>query len=380
MVNKEEIEIINSTVPLLQDKGVEITSIFYKRLFVEHPELRDVFNQPNQKQGLQSTALATAVLAAAQHIDDLTPVVPVVMPVAHKHCALQVMPEHYPIVGENLLIAIQEVTGLKADDPIIQTWGKAYGEIADAFIGIEKDLYAEMSWDGFKPFEVLAVRMETDIIKSFTVKSDEVSSISYKPGQYITVDVQVPGLPYRAKRHYSVVDVQDGKLTFAVRKEDLNDNRGEVSTYLHEDINVGDTINLSAPVGTFGVENGDKAQLFIGSGIGVTPLFPMYRESAKNNADVQFIQVSDNADNVAFETELKNIASNENVQLHTHLRNEEGYLMSDELKKFLKDDQEIYLCGGVTFIQSIVKELGKAGVDKGRIHYELFVPRLATAV
>ena len=165
MVNKEEIEIINSTVPILQEKGVEITSLFYKRLFEQHPELRDVFNQPNQKQGFQSTALATAVLAAAQHIDDLTPIVPVVMPVAHKHCALQVMPEHYPIVGENLLIAIQEVTGLEADDPIIQTWGKAYGEIADAFIGIEKGLYAEMSWDGFKPFEVLAVRMETDIIK-----------------------------------------------------------------------------------------------------------------------------------------------------------------------------------------------------------------------
>lgn len=380
MVNKEEIEIINSTVPILQEKGVEITSLFYKRLFEQHPELRDVFNQPNQKQGFQSTALATAVLAAAQHIDDLTPIVPVVMPVAHKHCALQVMPEHYPIVGENLLIAIQEVTGLEADDPIIQTWGKAYGEIADAFIGIEKGLYAEMSWDGFKPFEVLAVRMETDIIKSFTVKSDEISSISYKPGQYITVDVQVPGLPYRAKRHYSVVDVQDGKLTFAVRKEDFNSNRGEVSTYLHEEINAGDTINLSAPIGTFGVENADKPQLFIGSGIGITPLFPMYRETSGTNDDVQFIQVSDNADNVAFETELKNIAANENVQLHTHLRDKEGYLMSEELKKFIKDDQEIYVCGGVTFIQSIVKELAKAGVDKGRIHYELFVPRLATAV
>lgn len=380
MVNKEEIEIIDSTVPILQDKGVEITSLFYNRLFEEHPELRNVFNQPNQKQGLQSTALATAVLAAAQHIDDLTPIVPVIMPVAHKHCALQVMPEHYPIVGENLLIAIQEVTGLKADDPIIQTWGKAYGEIADAFIGIEKGLYAEMAWDGFQPFEVLAVRMETNIIKSFTVKSDGVSSIPYIPGQYITVDVQVPGLPYRAKRHYSVVDVQDGKLTFAVRKEDLDGNRGEVSTYLHENINAGDTLNLSAPIGTFGVENADKAQLFIGSGIGVTPLFPMYRESAATNDDVQFIQVSDNADNVAFETELKNIAANENVQLHTHLRDKEGYLMSEELKKFIKDDQEIYVCGGVTFIQSIVKELRKAGIDKGRIHYELFVPRLATAV
>lgn len=380
MVNKEEIEIIHSTIPILQDKGVEITSKFYKRMFENHPELRNMFNQPNHKQGLQSTALATAVLAAAQHIEDLTPIVPVVMPIAHKHCGLDVLPEHYPIVGENLLAAIQEVTGLKADDPIIQTWGKAYGEIADAFIGIEKDIYAGMAWEGFKPFEVIGVREETGIIKSFTVKSDDITDIPYSAGQYITVDVQVPGLPYRAKRHYSIVDVQDGKLTFAVRKENLNGNRGEVSTYLHEEVNTGDTINLSAPVGVFGVENADKPQLFIGSGIGVTPLFPMYRETAGANADAQFIQVSDNADNIAFEVELKNIAEAENAELHTHVRDKEGFLMSDELQKFLKDEQEIYVCGGVTFIQSIVKELGKAGVDKGRIHYEIFIPRLSTAV
>lgn len=380
MVNKEEVEIIHSTIPILQEKGVEITSKFYNRMFERHPELRDMFNQPNHKQGLQSTALATAVLAAAQHIEDLTPIVPVVMPIAHKHCGLAVLPEHYPIVGENLLAAIQEVTGLAADDPIIETWGKAYGEIADAFIGIEKDIYAGMAWQGFKPFEVIGVREETGIIKAFTVKSDDIKDIPYSPGQYITVDVQVPNLPYRAKRHYSIVDVQDGKLTFAVRKEDLDGNRGEVSTYLHEQINTGDTINLSAPVGVFGLENTNKPQLFIGSGIGVTPLFPMYRETAGIDADAQFIQVSDDADNVAFEVELQNIAAAENAQLHTHLRDKEGYLMSEELQKFIKDDQEVYVCGGVTFIQSIVKELGKAGVDKDRIHYEIFIPRLSLAV
>ena len=79
-----------------------------------------------------------AVLAAAENIEDLSPIVPAIMPVVYKHCALQVKAEHYPIVGENLIWAIQQVTGLKEEDPIIQTWIKAYGEIADAFIGLEK--------------------------------------------------------------------------------------------------------------------------------------------------------------------------------------------------------------------------------------------------
>ena len=113
----------------MQDKGVDITTNFYNRMFSNNPELRDMFNQPNHKQGLQSTALAMAVLAAAQHIEDLSPIVPVVMPVAHKHCALQVKPEHYPIVGENLLATIAELTGLSMDDPVIKAWEKLMAKL-----------------------------------------------------------------------------------------------------------------------------------------------------------------------------------------------------------------------------------------------------------
>ena len=49
MLTNEEIKIIKETVPLLKDEGQNITSIFYKRLFEEHPELKNVFNQTNQK-------------------------------------------------------------------------------------------------------------------------------------------------------------------------------------------------------------------------------------------------------------------------------------------------------------------------------------------
>lgn len=102
-----------------------------------HPELK-MYLTKQIKKGLQSSALAMAVLAAAENIEDLTPIVPAIMPVVYKHCALQVQPEHYDIVGENLIWAIQEVTGLENNDPIIQTWIKAYGAIADTFIGLEK--------------------------------------------------------------------------------------------------------------------------------------------------------------------------------------------------------------------------------------------------
>ncbi|MBV6532354.1 FAD-binding oxidoreductase, partial [Ursidibacter maritimus] len=92
------------------------------------------------------------------------------------------------------------------------------------------------------------------------------------PGQYITVDVESEKLPYRAKRHYSIIDGNKNFLTFGVRREVGDGHEGEVSTVLHDEFNEGDDINLSAPVGGFQLRNTDKPQLFLGSGVGVTPL------------------------------------------------------------------------------------------------------------
>ena len=49
MLSAKTIEIVKSTVPLLQEKGVEITTRFYEILFSEHPELLNIFNHTNQK-------------------------------------------------------------------------------------------------------------------------------------------------------------------------------------------------------------------------------------------------------------------------------------------------------------------------------------------
>lgn len=86
MLSEKDMDIIKQTVPVLQEKGVEITSFFYNRMFNEHPELRNMFNQTNQKKGLQSTALAQTVLAAAANIEQLGAIMPVVKEIAQTRC------------------------------------------------------------------------------------------------------------------------------------------------------------------------------------------------------------------------------------------------------------------------------------------------------
>ncbi|MGO1630412.1 MAG: FAD-binding oxidoreductase, partial [Staphylococcus equorum] len=326
----------------------------------------------------QSSALAMAVLAAAENIKDLSPIVPAIMPVVYKHCALQVKPEHYPIVGENLIWAIEEVTGLEDEDPIIQTWIKAYGEIADAFIGLEKEVYSNMAWDGFKPFEVTEITEETEIIKAFTIKSDDIDLSQFVPGQYITVDITSDKLPYQAKRHYSIVDGGKDFLTFGVRKDVTEAHEGEVSTILHDEVSVGDTLSLSAPVGGFTLANKENKQLFLGSGVGVTPLVSMYKEAVSSGLESTFLQSTSNAQNVAFENKLNDISDQSSLaRFDTHFRDEDGFIEVAQLQQYVDNETEVYICGGDSFLKAMISELQTIGIPMDNIHFETFIPRLS---
>ncbi|HGZ7750304.1 TPA: globin domain-containing protein [Staphylococcus aureus] len=381
MLTEQEKDIIKQTVPLLKEKGTEITSIFYPKMFKAHPELLNMFNQTNQKRGMQSSALAQAVMAAAVNIDNLSVIKPVIMPVAYKHCALQVYAEHYPIVGENLLKAIQDVTGLEEHDPVIQAWAKAYGVIADVFIQIEKEIYDQMMWIGFKPFKITNIKQESEGIKSFTVETEEYDFSEFTPGQYITVDVSSDKLPYRAKRHYSIVSGEKNHLTFGVKRDVTTEHEGEVSTILHDEIKEGDMINLAAPVGGFVLENTTEPQLFLGSGIGVTPLVAMYEAASAKGLDTQMVQVAENEQHLPFKDNFNSIASHyDNAKLYTHLKDKQGYIGTEELQAFLANKPEIYICGGTKFLQSMIEALKSLNYDMDRVHYETFIPRLSVAV
>lgn len=77
----------------------------------EYPQVRPLFNQAHQASGDQPRALANGVLMYARHIDQLEQLGGLVGQIINKHVALQILPEHYPIVGSCLLRAIEEVLG-----------------------------------------------------------------------------------------------------------------------------------------------------------------------------------------------------------------------------------------------------------------------------
>jgi nitric oxide dioxygenase len=143
MLNEKTMEIIKSTVPVLQENGVALTTLFYKNMFENNPEVRKFFDMGNQADGSQPKALARAIVAYAKNIDKLENLGSAVERIAQKHASLKILPEHYPIVGHNLIITIKELLNLGDDSEIIKAWVEAYGLLATILIDRESEIYTE---------------------------------------------------------------------------------------------------------------------------------------------------------------------------------------------------------------------------------------------
>ncbi|STQ85517.1 bacitracin resistance protein BacA [Helicobacter muridarum] len=143
MLDKQTIEIVQSTIPVLKTHGETITKEFYNILFSEYPHVKGMFDLEKQKNGKQPKALAMAILNAAMNIDKLENIRKQVESIGKTHVKLNVQKEHYPIVGACLIKAIKNVLQDQATDEILQAWEKAYSEIANFYIEIESKIYNE---------------------------------------------------------------------------------------------------------------------------------------------------------------------------------------------------------------------------------------------
>ena len=89
-MNTNQKALIKATIPILQSSGEVLTDYFYKRMFEHNPELRSVFNMGNQANGKQKQALAGAVLAYAEHIDNPSVLIDVLKGIGNKHVSLNI--------------------------------------------------------------------------------------------------------------------------------------------------------------------------------------------------------------------------------------------------------------------------------------------------
>ena len=382
MLTKQQIELVKATVPVLREHGVALTSHFYKRMLSHNPELMQVFNMGHQRAGFQQQALAGAVLAYAENIENLPALLGAVAHIANKHVSVGIRAEHYPIVGKHLIASIKEVLGDAATPELIDAWTAAYMQLADVLIGAEKAIYdknavAEGGWTGWRFFKVAEKSKQTDNVTSFKlVPVDNGKMPEVKAGQYISVRVFVKGQDLIQPRQYTVVKADATSLTIAVKKVEAVEKSpaGMVSNTLHNDINEGDVVEVSFPVGEFNLPEGNGELCLLSAGIGITPLFAMLKEAVLKDPTrkISFVHVCKNKEAIPFREELALVVKEGNASFEVFETSEHGRPSEDFFKSLVSQGADYCICGPVPFMKLAASELVKNGVAENKIHAEKF--------
>ena len=382
MLTKQQIELVKATVPVLREHGVALTSHFYKRMLSHNPELMQVFNMGHQRAGFQQQALAGAVLAYAENIENLPALLGAVAHIANKHVSVGIRAENYPIVGKHLIASIKEVLGDAAIPELIDAWTAAYMQLADVLIGAEKAIYdknavAEGGWTGWRFFKVAEKSKQTDNVTSFKlVPVDNGKMPEVKAGQYISVRVFVKGQDLIQPRQYTVVKADATSLTIAVKKVEAVEKSpaGMVSNTLHNDINEGDVVEVSFPVGEFNLPEGNGELCLLSAGIGITPLFAMLKEAVQKDPTrkISFVHVCKNKEAIPFREELALVVKEGNVSFEVFETSEHGRPSEDFFKSLVSQGADYCICGPVPFMKLAASELVKNGVAENKIHAEKF--------
>lgn len=386
MLSAQTIATVKATVPVLQQHGEALIRHFYQKMFAEHPEVKPFFNQSHQAAGTQPRALAGAVLAYASNIDRLEALAGALPLIVHKHAALGVLPEHYPVVGQCLLASIRDVLGEAATPDILDAWAEAYGALAKLLIDAEEQVYREREnapggWRGARAFRVTRKERESEVITSFYLEPvDGGALLAFRPGQYITVLLEIDGVALR--RTYSLSDAP-GKPYYRISVK--REPGGVASTFLHERVNVGDTLPLLPPCGDFVLRESQRPLVLVTGGVGITPALSMLNTVAPTGRHVDFIHAALNGRTHAFRAHVEELARRHpnvrtwfvyNQALPGDTPHVHGLVTEDLLAQRLPQDRDVdlYFLGPKPFMRAVLKAARSLGVPPAQIRYEFFGP------
>ncbi|WP_241578296.1 NO-inducible flavohemoprotein [Rosenbergiella nectarea] len=391
MLTSQQKKLIQQTIPVLKANGTVLTDYFYHRMLSQVPELRETFNMGHQRDGKQAKALANAVLAYAENIDDPSVLLPVITMICQKHVSLNIQAPDYSIVGEHLLHSISEVLSVPMEDELIGAWGAAYQQLAALMIDTEKKIYARLAkeqggWSGWREFTIIKKVAETAKISSiYLAPTDSLALPDYLPGQYISVRVNVPSLGYKQPRQYSLSTAPNGQFfRITVKEEMLSQEPGYVSSTLHQQMHVGDLLEVSAPMGDFRVKDATKHTVLISAGVGITPMVAMLegltqRDTFTSPPAISFIYVIQDAAHYALGEEVNRLTEQHSC-IKTLIHYSQAptsqdcgrFTLESVPPSLLLEDADFYLCGPTGFIQSVYNDLLHRGISSSRIHYEVF--------
>ncbi|MDX2226751.1 MAG: 2Fe-2S iron-sulfur cluster-binding protein, partial [Verrucomicrobiae bacterium] len=254
------------------------------------------------------------------------------------------------------------------------------------------------AFEGVRKFRVTRKEAECDDITSFYLEPVDGRKLKpFKPGQFLTYELEIPGHPEPVVRCYSLSDAPHPKhYRASIKRVPAPKDKPEVppglgSNFFHDHVNVGDLLNVRAPSGSFHLNpRGKNPVVLIGSGIGLTPVLSMLKAMADlgSKREVWFFYGVRNKGEAAMQKEMEAaIARLPNGQLRIchsqpHKESVQGTdyhfnqrVTMDLLKEALPHNRyDFYFCGPGPMMQNLAEGFEAWGIPPARIHFEEFGP------
>lgn len=238
-------------------------------------------------------------------------------------------------------------------------------------------------WTNFKELILVDKTPVCPGITSFYFKAkDGEKLVKHTPGQFLPFRIKTADQKYKdVLRTYSL-SMFPNDYTYRISVKKIGG--GLISTYLHEQLNVGDSIEAMVPAGLFTIKNKTNNIVLISGGIGITPLLSMLYAESSNRNNIHFIQAVPNSSIHPFKDDIETIVKLSGIKNTVFYSspldedkegidfNYKGYLSKEFLEENVNLNSDFYICGPPPFMRIVENHLLDLGVDKTRINYELF--------
>ncbi len=254
-------------------------------------------------------------------------------------------------------------------------------------------------WNGYRKFSVAKKVSECDDVCAFYLKPHDGKPLpAYKPGQYLTFQLDIPGRDKPLVRCYSLSDspLECQHYRVTIKKEKAPADKpelppGAASSFFCDSVKEGDILNVKAPTGHFFLDLAKTHPVvLIAGGVGITPMLSMAKAIVASGSKREawfFYGVRNRREHIHREELQKLAAENENIHLHICYSrpspdevkgndyHHEGRVSIELLKEVLPSNNfEYFLCGNGAFMKSITEGLEAWGVPEKDIYFEAFGP------
>ena len=253
------------------------------------------------------------------------------------------------------------------------------------------------SWAGHRRFVVARKVPESETVASFYLQPEDARPLPrFKPGQFLPIELDVPGRDGPVIRTYTLSDSPNhpDRYRLSVKREPARGPEfapGLASNFLHDSVSEGSIIRAKMPNGDFYLdEDSERPVALLSGGVGLTPMISMLNALVEqgNRRPAWFIHGVRNGAEHAFGAHVRGLAADHD-QVTAHVLYMEpgaddvlgrdydtaGVLTPELLKDLLPSpDMDFYLCGPPPFMKAVYGYLTDWGVDEARIHYEFFGP------